>query len=255
MTQDEYIRCDATALAALVQAGEVTPDELIDVAVKRLEQVNPLINAVVYRMDEEARARTAGIDPGTTFAGVPFLAKDLQSNYAGHPTSGGSRLAADLVVDQDTELVRRVRATGVSILGKTNAPEFGLLPYTEPQLWGPCRNPWSLDRTPGGSSGGSGAADGRERVAGELARPVRVQERLGGDAAAGGEAEGGGLAAGQVFEWTASPGNPGRFLVKGGSWDDSGCGVCRPAARHGRPADIKHILVGFRLVREPGEGE
>ncbi len=58
-------------------------------------------------------------------------------------------------------------------------------------------------------------------------------------------------AAGQVFEWTASPGNPGRFLVKGGSWDDSGCGICRPAARHGRPADIKHILVGFRLVREP----
>ena len=62
-------------------------------------------------------------------------------------------------------------------------------------------------------------------------------------------------AAGQVFEWTASPGNTGRFLVKGGSWDDRGCGVCRPAARHGRPADIKHILVGFRLVLEPGEGE
>ena len=62
-------------------------------------------------------------------------------------------------------------------------------------------------------------------------------------------------AAGQVFEWTASPGNPGRFLVKGGSWDDSGCGICRPAARHGRPADIKHILVGFRLVAAPHEGE
>ena len=62
-------------------------------------------------------------------------------------------------------------------------------------------------------------------------------------------------AAGQVFEWTASPGNPGRFLVKGGSWDDSGCGICRPAARHGRPADIKHILIGFRLVVAPaGEG-
>ena len=62
-------------------------------------------------------------------------------------------------------------------------------------------------------------------------------------------------AAGMVFEWTASPGNPGRFLVKGGSWDDSGCGVCRPAARHGRPADIKHILVGFRLVVDSGAGE
>ena len=61
-------------------------------------------------------------------------------------------------------------------------------------------------------------------------------------------------AAGQVFEWTASPGNPGRFLVKGGSWDDSGCGICRPAARHGRPADIKHILVGFRLVVPAPDG-
>ncbi len=158
MTQDEYTRCDATALAALVRAGEVTPIELIDVAMKRLERVNPLINAVVYRMDEEARELAASVDRDAVLAGVPFLAKDLQSDYAGHPTSGGSRAAVDLVVDDDTELVRRVRATGVSILGKTNTPEFGLLPYTEPELWGPCRNPWSLDRTPGGSSGGSAAA-------------------------------------------------------------------------------------------------
>ncbi len=158
MNQDEYVRRDATALAALVRAREITPRELVEIAIERLEVVNPAINAVVYRMDEEARALAGGIDRRAVFAGVPFLAKDLQSNYAGHPTSGGSRLAAGLVIDQDTELARRVRATGVSILGKTNTPEFGLLPYTEPRLWGPCRNPWSLDRTPGGSSGGSGAA-------------------------------------------------------------------------------------------------
>lgn len=158
MTHDEYTRHDATALAELVRAGEVTPVELIEVAVERIEEVNPAINAVVYRMDKDARAKAGGVDLSATFTGVPFLAKDLQSGYAGHPTSGGSRVAADLVVDDDTELARRVRTTGVSILGKTNTPEFGLLPYTEPRLWGPCHNPWSLDRTPGGSSGGSAAA-------------------------------------------------------------------------------------------------
>lgn len=158
MTHDEYVRHDATALAGLVRRGEVTPLELIEIAVGRLDEVNPAINAVVYRMDPEARQRAAGIDLDAVFAGVPFFAKDLLSGYAGHPTSAGSRVARDLVVEADTELVRRVRATGVSILGKTNVPEFGLLPYTEPVLWGPCRNPWALDRTPGGSSGGSAAA-------------------------------------------------------------------------------------------------
>ena len=158
MTHDEYIRHDATALAALVRAGEISPHELIEAAVRRLEAVNPSVNAVVYRMDDEARAAAAAVDREAVFAGVPFLAKDLQSDYAGHPTSRGSRLMVGRTRENDTELVRRVRATGVSVLGKTNTPEFGLLPYTEPALWGPCRNPWALDRTPGGSSGGSAAA-------------------------------------------------------------------------------------------------
>ena len=158
MTQDEYVSRDGTALAGLVRAGEVSALELIDAAMKRLKLLNPAVNAVVYRMDDEARVAVAVARSSGVFAGVPFLAKDLQSNYAGHPTSRGSRLLAARVQDADTELVRRVRATGVSVLGKTNVPEFGLLPYTEPELWGPCRNPWALDRTPGGSSGGSAAA-------------------------------------------------------------------------------------------------
>ena len=158
MTHDEYVRHDATALAELVRAGAVAPLELIDMAIRRLEAVNPAVNAVVYRMDDEARALADGVDRDAVFAGVPFLAKDLQSDYAGHPTSCGSRLMAGRARERDTELVRRVRATGVSVLGKTNVPEFGLLPYTEPELWGPCRNPWAPDRTPGGSSGGSAAA-------------------------------------------------------------------------------------------------
>lgn len=158
MTQHEYVSCDATALAELVRARLVTRMELIDLAIERLEHVNPLLNAVVYRMDDEARVRVERAPPSGAFSGVPFLAKDLLSDYAGHPTSRGSRLLEGRVQDADTELVRRVRATGVSVLGKTNLPEFGLLPYTEPELWGPCRNPWALDRTPGGSSGGSAAA-------------------------------------------------------------------------------------------------
>ena len=168
MNYDEYVRLDATALARLVRAGDVTPLELLEIAVARLDRVNPLVNAVVHRMDDEARAKLRG-GPGAkgrgrgrhgsaVFSGVPFLAKDLLSNYAGHPTSRGSRLLARRVEDADTELARRVRATGVSVLGKTNLPEFGLLPQTEPEVWGPCRNPWALDRTPGGSSGGSAAA-------------------------------------------------------------------------------------------------
>ena len=158
MTHDEYVSRDPTALAQLVRAGEVSRLELIDAAMDRLSRVNPAINAVVYLMDDEARAGVTGPAGAGCFTGVPFLAKDLLSDYAGHPTSRGSRLLAGRTRERDTELVRRVRATGVSVLGKTNTPEFGLLPYTEPELWGPCRNPWALDRTPGGSSGGSAAA-------------------------------------------------------------------------------------------------
>ena len=141
-----------------MRAGEVAPLELIELAVRRIEVVNPAVNAVVHRMDDEARARADALDRDAVFAGVPFLAKDLKSDFAGHPTSRGSRLLANRLAEDDTELVRRLRATGVSVLGKTNTPEFGMLPYTEPELWGPCRNPWSLNRTPGGSSGGSAAA-------------------------------------------------------------------------------------------------
>lgn len=158
MTHDEYVRHDAVALAALHDSGEVTAREIAEIAVERIERVNPLINAVVHRMDDEAMAAVARTPPEGVFAGVPFLAKDLIGNYAGHPTSQGSRFLDGTVAESDTELARRVRATGVSVLGKTNVPEFGLLPCTEPLRWGPCRNPWDLDRTPGGSSGGAAAA-------------------------------------------------------------------------------------------------
>jgi len=154
---DEYVACDATALAGLVRAGEVTPTELLDIALERASALNPRLNAIVHLMEDDARAAAAR-PPEGPFGGVPFLAKDLLSNYAGHPTSAGSRLLAGHVMDHDSELVRRVRATGVSVFGKTNLPEWGLSPVTESEQWGPCLNPWDTTRSPGGSSGGSGAS-------------------------------------------------------------------------------------------------
>lgn len=158
MKQDEYLSYDGTGLAQLVEKKQVQASELLDLALERVVILNPAINAVVKLMEEEARDAVNPGPPVGLFTGVPFLAKDLGSHYKGHPTSAGSRLTSSMVSKSDTELVRRLRATGVSILGKTNVPEFGLTPYTESVLWGACKNPWDLTRTPGGSSGGSAAA-------------------------------------------------------------------------------------------------
>jgi amidase len=157
MTHDEYLAHDALGLAELVRAGEVTAVELLDLALDRVRRLNPTLNAVVRVMEAEARQAADDPPPGP-FSGVPHLVKDLLSHCAGHPTSAGSRLLSDVRMDHDSELVRRVRASGLIIAGKTNLPEWGLVPYTEPELYGPCRNPWDPDRTPGGSSGGSAAA-------------------------------------------------------------------------------------------------
>lgn len=157
MTHDDYLAHDATGLAGLVRRREVTPAELLDIALARIAALDPTLNAVVRLMEEDAR-RDAARPPSGPFGGVPFLAKDLISTYAGHPTSAATPLLADHVVDHDSELARRVRASGVSIVGKTNLPEWGVSPVTESDLWGPCRNPWATEHTPGGSSGGSAAA-------------------------------------------------------------------------------------------------
>jgi len=157
VTHDEYLARDATGLAELVRSGQVTPNELLDLALARIAALNPTVNAVVRLMESDAR-RDAERPPVGPFAGVPFLAKDLLSTYAGHPTSAASRLLANHIFDHDSELVRRVRATGVTVVGKTNTPELGVPPYTESELWGACRNPWATEHTPGGSSGGAAAA-------------------------------------------------------------------------------------------------
>lgn len=153
----EYTQYDGLGLAELVRTRQVTPRELVEAAVARMDQVNPAINAVIERMDSQARrdADQAGAGP---FAGVPFLIKDLVQLVKGVPMRSGSRFLRDFVPDHDTELYARFRRAGFLTIGKTNTPEFGLTPYTEPVLFGPTRNPWDLSRTPGGSSGGSAAA-------------------------------------------------------------------------------------------------
>ena len=154
----DYVRHDGLGLAALVRRGEVSAAELLDAALARIDAVNPQLNAVIRRRDAKARAEVAAIDLSAPFAGVPFLVKDLIATLAGEPTANGNRLLRDLPMPRDSELVRRFRAAGVLIAGRTNTPEFGLTPYTEPLTFGATHNPWSPAHSPGGSSGGSAAA-------------------------------------------------------------------------------------------------
>ena len=154
----EYDHYDALGLAELIRKKEITPRELCEEAISRIERINPKINAVIYRMFDIAREQAKDRLPDGPFAGVPFLLKDLLTSYAGVPLTMGSKACRNYIPAQDSELMKRYKATGVVILGKTNTPEFGLMGITEPELHGPTRNPWNLNVTPGGSSGGSGAA-------------------------------------------------------------------------------------------------
>jgi amidase len=158
MTHTEYVGYDALGLAALVRSGEVTPLELLDLALSQAAGVNPRIHAIIRDMSDEARQAIQTGVPDGPFRGVPFLLKDLGALYAGVVTSNGSRLLRDYVADHDTEMVRRFRAAGLVAFGKTNTPEFGLTPFTEPEAFSATSTPWDGSRTAGGSSGGSAAA-------------------------------------------------------------------------------------------------
>jgi amidase len=155
---DDTIWLDATALAELVRKREVSPLELVDSAIARIERLNPQLNAVVTPMFDEARAVAQSALPDGPFRGVPFLLKDLMAAYKGVRMTCGSRYLLDFVPDHDSELVARYKRAGLVVVGKTNTPEFGIMPTTESELFGPARNPWDTSRTTGGSSGGSAAA-------------------------------------------------------------------------------------------------
>jgi amidase len=158
---DETRWMDATDQATLVAKGEVTQSELLEAAIERIEQSNPPLNAVIMEWFDHARSVAADPDlPHGPFRGVPFLLKDLYTSFAGQTLSNGNVALkeAGKIDTADTTLVARFKAAGLVIAGRTNSPEMGSLPTTQPLAWGPTRNPWALDRTPGGSSGGAAAA-------------------------------------------------------------------------------------------------
>jgi len=158
---DETRWMDATDQAELVRSGEVTPVELLDAAVERIERLDPAIGALTFRWFDEARDLAASPDlPDGPFRGVPFLLKDLHAHCAGRPLSNGNAALAEAAPRSkvDTTIVARFAAAGLVIAGRTKSCELGSLPTTEPVGWGPTANPWDLGRIAGGSSGGAAAA-------------------------------------------------------------------------------------------------
>jgi len=155
---DELLTYDAMGLAELVRQKQIQAVELINACIERIERINPTLNAVVTPMFEQARTEITQRPFHAPFYGVPFLLKDLGAPCVGARMTMGSAFMQEFVPDHDSELVARLKRAGLIITGKTNTPELGILPTTEPKLFGPCRNPWNLDRTAGGSSGGGAAA-------------------------------------------------------------------------------------------------
>jgi amidase len=155
----EYHRFDALGLADLVRRREVHPRELVEAAIQRLERDNPRLNAVILELSDRARQQAEAPLPEGPFAGVPYLLKDMVLHAGTRVTFGNALFRAlDYAPDHSHPVVERLEAAGLILVGKTNACEFGLLPITEPEAYGATANPWALDRSPGGSSGGAAAA-------------------------------------------------------------------------------------------------
>jgi amidase len=154
----EYQNLDGLAIADLIRRKEISPREAVTSAITCIEELNPRLNAVVHQMFDRALRDTESVIPDGPFPGVPFLLKDLLAWFEGEPITSGSRLFRHWKPPFDSEITRRYKRAGLIVVGKTNTPEFGLVPFTESELLGICRNPWNPAVTTGGSSGGSGAA-------------------------------------------------------------------------------------------------
>ena len=158
MNNSEYFSYDALGLAELVRTKQISSSELLEVAIALTEKLDPKLNAVPIKHFELARENLKNNTDSGIFNGVPFLLKDLNNYLKGTVTSGGSRVLENITADHTSELVKRTLDSGLNIFGKTNSPELGLTVTTEPVLYGPTRNPWDLDRSSGGSSGGASSA-------------------------------------------------------------------------------------------------
>ena len=160
MTETDSAFLDATAQAELVRSGDASPLELVDDAINRIEKLNPELNAVIHPLFDQARDTARGELPDGPFCGVPMVLKDLDGTLAGEPCHYGNKLLKEIGyrAEVDSYLFEKFRAAGFVFVGKTNTPELGLMPTTEPQAYGPTRNPWHTGHSTGGSSGGSGAA-------------------------------------------------------------------------------------------------
>jgi amidase len=154
----DYSAYDGLGLAELVRGKQVTAVELVEECIARIEKLNPALNAVVHKLYDRARAQAQATATQGSFTGVPFLLKDLSSMLAGEPMRHGCRFYGDWRPDRNAATVDRYLASGLVFVGKTSTPELGFLPTTEPERFGPTRNPWDTTRSTGGSSGGSAAA-------------------------------------------------------------------------------------------------
>lgn len=153
----EYDQYDGLALSELIKNKEVSSSEVLDAAIDKAEK-NKDLNAIIRPMYQEAKSELKKLKGDGLFEGVPTLLKDLIIHYKGVPTTSGSRALKDYLPTQDSYFTERMKKAGLLIMGKTNTPEFGIKGTTEPELFGPTRNPWDKTRTPGGSSGGSASA-------------------------------------------------------------------------------------------------
>ncbi len=153
----DLFKYDGCGLVELIKAREVTAREVVEASINRIEKLDPNINSVVSTRFDQALQTSLKGSPKTLLSGVPLVVKDLL-DYKGLPNTGGSRFYKKRIAKRTADPITAIQRAGAVVLGKSNTPEFGLKPTTEPELFGPCRNPWNLGYSAGGSSGGAAAA-------------------------------------------------------------------------------------------------